>query len=812
MAKQRRRKRGRAPGTSPTPTECPVGDGAPCAAGSSSVEGSTTTNAGFLERCAQGDMRLLPLGAASASLEALRDRDGNNGLLLAAFHGHLSLLQGLHASGFNLHVINDGGDNALHLAAFQGHHDVVAWLEQHGVEISVDDAVVEGDLDGWGRAATSSMYLDLVRAGDVASLDALVTNVGAHSFPWAARGDHHMSALGLAAEANQPAMLSYLATTGGLRLDDHVNNRRDTCLHIAAMHGHLDLLRCVAPQVDMEARNAQRWTPMDTACLYGQASIVDYFLAHTGVVVSVAHLALALEGGAASTRMLDDLLQRAPQLVQARHGSAQETLLHIAVSLRQREACNLLLQKGADVGAVDGSGWTPWHVVLHTQWAAGVALLLPPSRSTAATWLPFAVQHASTAMLLEMYDRLASPQALYQAAVDSRRNDVVIAIDARHEAQANAMLSQLVACTVTRSTAPLPSAIPTPVASESTDQPTSETTEDDDDDDDRNLSPALKASPLQVHEMLAIGLARGHHDEWGDVLVQMLSPREAAAVRRYHQQLLRLRSRPASLLRYLGSVDGATDNADTALLFESPASMTQSATDGRTFAGVVDAVVFLHEHGQAHGAITSHCIFLEAGASSKLYVAPVGALPAPSRPPPELHENADMDAFAADVFSLGQALALLAPTPLSAECVDLLDAMTALDPDARPRIDEVRRHPWFWSIDDKLAYLERVANQVSLTAFPPCVYRWQTRLPPAVASTLASHRVYSDTLPDLVRWVRNMKQHSREHAPGVWTALGQGRAYDAATHRGQMRCLGDFVTRAFPDLICRLWRTLGEVA
>ncbi|EQC39566.1 hypothetical protein SDRG_03001 [Saprolegnia diclina VS20] len=811
MAKQRRRKRGRAPGPSLMPTESPVDNCGPCTARSPSVEGSTTIGDNFLKRCAQGDPCLLPLGAAAASLEALRDRDGNNGLLLAAFHGHLSLLQGLHASGFNLHVINDGGDNALHLAAFQGHHDVVAWLEQHGVEISVDDAVVEGDLDGWGRAATSSMYLDLVRAGDVASLDALVTNVGAHSFPWTARDDCHMSAVGIATEANQIAMLSYLVTTGGLNLDDAVNNRRDTCLHIAAMHGHLHLLRFAIPQANMEAVNAQRWTPMDTACFFGQASIVDYFLAHAGVVLSVAHLALALEGGAASLLMLNDLLQKAPHLVQARHGQSQETLLHIAVSLRQREACQLLLQKGADVGALDGSGWTPWHVVLHTQWAAGVDLLLSPSRSTIASWLPFAMQHASTPMLLEMYDRLGSPQALYQAAVDSLRNEVVLAIDARHEAKANAMLSQLVECAVTpstRSTASLPSAVSTPLVSQSTDQWATETTADD---DDSTMTLAPDASPLQVHEMLAIGLARGHHDEWGDVLVQMLSPREAAAVRRFHQQLLRLRGRSTSLLRYLGCVDGATNDADTALLFEAPERSTQPAMDGRSFLGVVDAVGFLHGHGQAHGAITPDCIILEAEASSKLYVAPVSALPAAVCPPPELHEHADIDVFAADIFSLGQALAALAPTPLSTECVDLFDAMTALDPSARPRINEVRAHPWFWSIDAKLAYMERVANQVPLSAFPPGVYRWQARVPPAAASTLGSHRVYSESLPDLVRWVRNMKQHSREHAPAVWTALSQGRVYELATHHGQMHCLGNFVTRAFPDLVCRLCRTLGEI-
>ncbi|OQR92982.1 hypothetical protein ACHHYP_03023 [Achlya hypogyna] len=775
----------------------------------------------FLKQCAAGNMTLLQCPLDVRALEAERDDDGNNGFLLAASCGHLALLQGLLAQGFNPHVVNSGGDNALHLAAFQGHSAVVQWLENQGVEISVETAV-DGDLDGWGRVAMISLYFDLVKTGDVRGLRELVANVGQAVFPWLAHNDDNTNALGAAAEANQLEMLLFLVSASGLALDDSVNNRRDTSLHVAAMHGHTALVRELAPLVNLGARNAQKWTPLGTACFYGQAPVVLHLLNTfpDTCALDVAHAALVLEGGSADApALLEQLLSRDPALLRARHGPSQETLLHIAASLRQRQVCQILLAFGANAALLDGNGWSAWHVVLHTQWRDSVDIFLtPPVLATSATWTTFAVAHASTPMLVAIYERLSSPHTLYHAAVSAQRRDVVAAIDALHEAQASAMLSQLAVAPANSSTCP-PSVV--------SDQPPPPTTAPEllPSMDARSEAPSSPSDDpaLVLQYALAAGLSAGEHDEWGSVLVASLPQQEAAATRRFYQQLLRIETPPASIVRFLSCIEGDGDRM--ALLFE-PAGVPSSlasrrphtaawaALDGSVFAGVVDALAYLHDHGFSHGALAPDVVFVD-DAASKLYVPPLGSCASVVSvySAPEVNTRGDYNALAADVFGLGQTLATLVPAPLSIEGRDLLEAMTALDPEQRPDMRRVRRHPWLWPPRTKLLYLEQVANHVALDRIPAQPWAWQAALPGSVRMYLSAHRGYSDSTADLVRWVRNFKQHSREHPSHVWTALqaSSGQRYDLTTLRGQERCLGAFVARAFPSLVLDLWNAVGPV-
>jgi hypothetical protein len=133
------------------------------------------------------------------------------------------------------------------------------------------------DLDGWGKAAVTDLYFSLVRTGDVLGLQNLVCRIGAIVFPWCVVDDYLCNATHIACEANQRAMLQYLLQTGNFSLTA-TNNHRDTCLHIAMMHGHQDIVKNVLlPAFDgnLLSQNAQKWTPLDVACFFGQVGYID---------------------------------------------------------------------------------------------------------------------------------------------------------------------------------------------------------------------------------------------------------------------------------------------------------------------------------------------------------------------------------------------------------------------------------------------------------------------------------------------------------------------------------------------------------
>ncbi|KDO22635.1 hypothetical protein SPRG_12266 [Saprolegnia parasitica CBS 223.65] len=316
------------------------------------------------------------------------------------------------------------------------------------------------------------------------------------------------------------------------------------------------------------------------------------------------------------------------------------------------------------------------------------------------------------------------------------------------------------------------------------------------------------------------------HEKWGTVLRHQVP--NATDAERFHYDLARFQRKNAApittFVRFLG--------ADASgLFFEEPGVPWSLAFD-RPWPGmganwsrlqflrdVTDAMAFLHRHGRVHGGLSpAHCFVDRQYTAGKLYVAPnntaFSAFTAP-----EVHVGTNYDVFAADVYSLGCVLRSVRGLHMSYEACDLIECMTNIAPRQRPTMATVVQHPVWWSTDEKLRYLQDIArydadhSRVAICKRMRLSYPWQSKIPPIALVAMNEHRTYNNTLFALVRWIRNFKEHGRDHAPSTWLALhaatGDARTVDVTDLAFQDACLGAFVEKAFPSLVLDLWRNLA---
>ncbi len=67
----------------------------------------------------------------------LTDHQGNTLLMLATYHGHAELVDGLAERGARVDTVNDRDQVAIAGALFKGYDDVVATLLRHGASLDV---------------------------------------------------------------------------------------------------------------------------------------------------------------------------------------------------------------------------------------------------------------------------------------------------------------------------------------------------------------------------------------------------------------------------------------------------------------------------------------------------------------------------------------------------------------------------------------------------------------------------------------------------------------------------------------------------
>ncbi|NXQ02769.1 ANKR6 protein, partial [Vidua macroura] len=152
-------------------------------------------------------------------------KHGRTPLHLAAYKGHLHVVQVLLKAGCDLDIQDDGDQTALHRAAVVGNTDVIATLIQEGCALDRQDkdgntALHEASWHGFSQSAKV-----LVKAG----ANVLAKNKAGNT------------PLHLACQ-NSHSQSTRVLLLGGSRADLK-NNAGDTCLHVAARYNHLPIIR-----------------------------------------------------------------------------------------------------------------------------------------------------------------------------------------------------------------------------------------------------------------------------------------------------------------------------------------------------------------------------------------------------------------------------------------------------------------------------------------------------------------------------------------------------------------------------------------
>ncbi|NXL15417.1 ANKR6 protein, partial [Setophaga kirtlandii] len=152
-------------------------------------------------------------------------KHGRTPLHLAAYKGHLHVVQLLLKAGCDLDIQDDGDQTALHRAAVVGNTDIIATLIQEGCALDRQDkdgntALHEACWHGFSQSAKV-----LVKAG----ANVLAKNKAGNT------------PLHLACQ-NSHSQSTRVLLLGGSRADLK-NNAGDTCLHVAARYNHLPIIR-----------------------------------------------------------------------------------------------------------------------------------------------------------------------------------------------------------------------------------------------------------------------------------------------------------------------------------------------------------------------------------------------------------------------------------------------------------------------------------------------------------------------------------------------------------------------------------------
>ncbi|XP_038616883.1 ankyrin repeat domain-containing protein 6 isoform X2 [Tachyglossus aculeatus] len=175
-------------------------------------------------------------------------KHGRTPLHLAAYKGHLPVVQILLKAGCDLDIQDDGDQTALHRAAVVGNTDVIATLVQEGCALDRQDkdgntALHEASWHGFSQSAKL-----LVKAG---------ANV-------LARNKAGNTALHLACQNNHSQSTRVLLL-GGSRADLK-NNAGDTALHVAAALNHKKVVKILLEAgVEGTVVNNAGQTPLETA-------------------------------------------------------------------------------------------------------------------------------------------------------------------------------------------------------------------------------------------------------------------------------------------------------------------------------------------------------------------------------------------------------------------------------------------------------------------------------------------------------------------------------------------------------------------
>ena len=184
-----------------------------------------------------------------------------------------------------------------------------------------------------------------------------------------------------------------------------------TALHWAALRGQAAVAGLlIASGADPSARNSAGETPEEVARRSKHPEIADILAPRQGIVATAKAAAV----GTGSVSIFDaaktgavvrirEILDASPALVSAHDTAFGATPLHWAALRGQAEAARVLVEKGADVAAVNNDGETPLDVARRAK-RANVEQLLTEASSTPKSRFFQAVREGNVAEVAQLLD------------------------------------------------------------------------------------------------------------------------------------------------------------------------------------------------------------------------------------------------------------------------------------------------------------------------------------------------------------------------------------------------------------------------
>ena len=275
------------------------------------------------------------------------DEDGSNIVHYAAEHNMHELLYLLNELGFHIDYINNLGMTPLSTAAFAGAYEACETLISLGINVNFIAPGSYGPLVG-AVLNHQPQVVQLLKShgADLHTLDSAGDNFAIYAARFGqlfelerlidaglsvnACNANKESLFWIAAQSNQIEVLKFLQRRGAdIQMTSEEEGRRP--LHIAAIHGHVEVIKTLALfKDDVNALGSLHESPLSYAIIYNKVEAVE--------------LLIKLQ---ASTTQL------------TKHAY---TALHTAAMKGNNEIITLLHKNGVDINLINPNGNTAFHI------------------------------------------------------------------------------------------------------------------------------------------------------------------------------------------------------------------------------------------------------------------------------------------------------------------------------------------------------------------------------------------------------------------------------------------------------------------
>ena len=205
-------------------------------------------------------------------VESCTSGNQRNGLMLAAFEGHDPMVQYLSQFDAMKLARDNTKNNALHYASWGGHLNIVKYLiDQCAYDPSMTNAEGLSAL----QFATAGNHIEVIQYltnkldfNEVAELSGACSESGYNSLHRAALCGS-LEALKLLLPCATADVASVTSSSSTLALVDAKAVNGSTCLHLAAHHGHLNIVTFLVTSygANVHATNDYGLTPLMFACI-----------------------------------------------------------------------------------------------------------------------------------------------------------------------------------------------------------------------------------------------------------------------------------------------------------------------------------------------------------------------------------------------------------------------------------------------------------------------------------------------------------------------------------------------------------------